>query len=651
MIKRFFLTILLLFGLFINYSPAQPRELIERESALVAKRAEEIVGWLPSKAQALLPSIDDRQTWDKIAQMGKISGLPREMEKAIGAKLPELTEELYLEYSVNGNRTRCQNVMGKRHYRIYNFLLAECIENKGRFLPEIERLLNEYCSEKSWVLPAHDSGNKTYYDQETTVDLASSAFSWDLAATARILDSRLSDPVRKRVAENLEKRCFLPFEKSVKTGSPRLWWIRGRNNWNAVCLAGVTGAAQAAIDDPVRRAWYAAAGEHFSSYSMQGFTSDGYCSEGLGYWSYGFGNYVELSEILRRATCGKIDLMANDFAELVSRFPLRIRTMGNICAAFADCGARVQPPQGLTTFLAGYYGWTIPQFNDFDQFTRSPMYNPNKLGIYSLHPDFVPSKELIGTPIRDYFDVAGILVCRPCANPVAFSDQDKDYNKLAAGMKAGHNNELHNHNDVGSYTISYRNEPILFDVGGEVYTQRTFSKNRYVSKVINSWGHPVPMIDGVLQSTGAQARGTVTKTEFSEEKDLFAMDFKACYAVKGLESLTRTFVYNRADNSLTITDEFQFAAGVEKTFNDALTTIWDAQRDGSRILVGPQGKRLAAEITVETKTAEGTAKSIDWNYTSELCNEDQGSQVGAKRLGIVLPPLNNGKVTITVRPE
>ena len=42
---------------------------------------------------------------------------------------------------------------------------------------------------------------------------------------------------------------------------------------------------------------------------LKGFTPDGYCGEGTGYWNYGFGHYVLLSEEIRLATGGQIDLL------------------------------------------------------------------------------------------------------------------------------------------------------------------------------------------------------------------------------------------------------------------------------------------------------------------------------------------------------
>ena len=66
-------------------------------------------------------------------------------------------------------------------------------------------------------------------------------------------------------------------------------------------------------------------------------------------------------------------------------------------------------------------------------------------------------------------------------------------------MKGGHNAEMHNHNDVGSYTVVIGDQPVLADPGTEIYTKRTFTEHRYDSPVLNSYGHPVPVIGGQLQ--------------------------------------------------------------------------------------------------------------------------------------------------------
>src|ERR1019366_1830240 len=104
------------------------------------------------------------------------------------------------------------------------------------------------------------------------------------------------------------------------------------------------------------------------------------------------------------------------------------------------------------------------------------------------------------SPVRSFFPGGGVLIARtaPDAQP-----------PFAVCLKGGNNDEPHNHNDVGSFSVVAGNEMVVCDPGGEVYTKRTFGPHRYESKVLSSFGHAVPVIGGQLQRTGAAARGVI----------------------------------------------------------------------------------------------------------------------------------------------
>lgn len=55
-----------------------------------------------------------------------------------------------------------------------------------------------------------------------------------------------------------------------------------------MCLAGVTGAALALLPDKEERAYFVAAPKSITCMGMKGYADDGYCSEGVGYYNYGF---------------------------------------------------------------------------------------------------------------------------------------------------------------------------------------------------------------------------------------------------------------------------------------------------------------------------------------------------------------------------
>ena len=132
-----------------------------------------------------------------------------------------------------------------------------------------------------------------------------------------------------------------------------MWWLTVTNNWNAVCLANVTGTALALIERPEEKAFYVAAAEKYITNFLSGFTEDGYCSEGIGYWNYGYGCFVRLGHMLQGATGGQVDLFAipkarsaglfapdGDHSRRISGFR---RLLGRVNTEPRDHGLRVSP--------------------------------------------------------------------------------------------------------------------------------------------------------------------------------------------------------------------------------------------------------------------------------------------------------------------
>ena len=133
----------------------------------------------------------------------------------------------------------------------------------------------------------------------------------------------MSAPTRRLLRENLDRRIFRPFRDMVEGRAKEIYWLRATHNWNAVCLAGVTGSALATLDSREDRAFFVAAARYYIQNFLRGFTPDGYCSEGLGYWNYGFGYFAMLSEAIRQATDSKIDLLADPAARGPAFFGVR----------------------------------------------------------------------------------------------------------------------------------------------------------------------------------------------------------------------------------------------------------------------------------------------------------------------------------------
>lgn len=597
-------------------------------------RVAEWAAMLPKTPQGGGRPITDRAAWDEIAQAREFRDVIRSAERLLNEPIAEVPDDLYLEFSRNGNRTRYQRAAGRRHGRVGRLVLAECLENRGRFLPAIEEAIAAVAEEKTWVLPAHDRALENFRGTTVEIDLVSSAMAWELATAAYWLGDRLSEDTRKLIQSELERRAFQPFEGYMVRGQPKLWWPVGDNNWNSVCLAGVTGAAMAAIESPERRARFAAAAEAYVQNFLKGFTSDGYCSEGMGYWNYGFGHYILLSETLQQATGGRVDLLADPKVRPVAEFARRLEIMPGIFPAFADCHVGARPDGVIMAFLSRRFGWGMKEVEDRGLLLASGASGSLfEIGVYGFPNSASASPTADGAgekSPRDWFSEAGILICRP-----------RDQEGLAAALKGGHNAEQHNHNDVGSFVVALGGQTPLLDPGAEVYTERTFSGRRYESKLLNSYGHPVPRIGDVLQSSGRSAQAKVVKTEFTDDADTLVLDLASAYKVPGVEKLQRTFVFSRGGaGSLTVTDEVELESA--QPFETALVTLskW-SQAGDNRLLVGEGKSRV--EVQIDTAGQAFTVRA-------EEINEDRNGELPT-RLAIALQkPVKEAAVRLTIRP-
>jgi len=602
-------------------------------------RVEELVRLLPESPRGVGRPIGDRAAWQAVAQAPQFRDVVRRAEKLLSQPMPELTDDIYLDYSRTGNRTRGQRVISQRHSRMPALVLAECLENRGRFLPAIETAIRAVCFEKSWTLPAHDRSLRNFRGEINDIDLHVAGDSWELATADYWLGDKLSPEIRKLIRSNLERRTWTPFESYVTTGKPSMSWPKTTNNWNAVCLAGVTGSALAGIESRQRRAFFVAAMEHYIQNFLSGFTPDGYCSEGVGYWNYGFGHYVMLAETIRQATGGKLDMMESPKVRQIALFGRRIEILPGIYPAFADCHVGSSPQVPLMAFLSRRFQLGLKDIEvEGLLLSIGPSHSLFELGLFGFanSASECPAAQAadVGQPLRDWFSEAGILICRPLSN--------SGHTPFGVALKGGHNAEHHNHNDVGSFVVALGKATPLVDPGSEIYTARTFSKNRYDSGVLNSFGHSVPRVAGQLQREGRSAAAAVLKTEFTDKADTFVMDIHTCYNVKPLKRLLRTFIYSREGaGSLTVIDEVELDS--PQDFGTALITFSRWKRLApNRLLVGDGRGAVQVEIAADGGDIEIKAEEI---------KEDLPGGRIPTRLGIDLTkPAARATIKLTIRP-
>ena len=599
------------------------------------KRIDEIEKMLPEGPAGFGKPYQDRAFWGNPKTLARIGKVVPTAEGLLKKEFPAWSDELYLEFSKCGKRPPGEAMMSTRSNWLSPLVLAECVENKGRFLPTINKILAEFVKEPTWVMPAHDRDLKNFHRTAYSIDLRSSTFAASLAEALYLLGDKVDPAVRRSVMDAIEQRVFSPLQATLETGKGHGWLGSKsspvQNNWNAVCLGGAVGAARTILPDRHRRAVFVAAAEHYSIYYINSFKDDGYCDEGPGYWNYGFGSYVDLREILIDATGGKIDLFANPKIANCAIYGARIQLMDRFVPPFADCrfGSKIGSHlvaycnQALHLGLSGYPEIASLGGNNLSsQFmTISPLAARNE--------DGQPAKNPIGN--YSFFDKAGVLVCRPDAGSSC---------RLGVAIKAG-GNSSHSHNDVGSFAVALGNEQPVGEPGGPyAYDDKTFGPERYRRKILNSFGHPVPVVGGQLQIDATKAKPVVTKTRFLSETDEITIDMKPSYQVPELIKLERSMRYSRKGAGfVVIEDEVEFSKPMD--FEIALPTHGSWKKINPTTIQFASGKE---KLTAVIKCAE------EFEIIPEIIDE-MGNPAFA-RLGVKLKkPVTKATVTVTLTPS
>ena len=214
----------------------------------------------------------------------------------------------------------------------------------------------------------------------------------------------------------------------------------------------------------------------------------------------------------------------------------------------------------------------------------------------------------------------------------------------AVAIKAGHNEENHNQNDIGSFVLHVEGENLLTDPGRGLYSRHYFGPNRYDNIFANSYGHSVPRVGGELQAPGREHRGELTevKAEAKDEVKLRVVEFSRAYPVAQLTQAIRTLAVEN-QGTVILTDTFEFT-GAGQQIEEAFVTWGEVVAHGptAAIHCGKHTLRLAIEEPVGARFA---VESL-----AEACRANHREGV-LKRLTFVVPPAAQSQARVRMTVE
>ncbi|KDO35462.1 hypothetical protein SPRG_00309 [Saprolegnia parasitica CBS 223.65] len=579
---------------------------------------QDLIAVLPDAPASYARPCADRSYWQPLvaANAALVRATRARATAQLASGMPPWDATAYELYFKTGNRLAGQDMMNRRHTYVSNLFLAECFDMTGTFLAALDASLLSLATQRTWVLAAHDPKRLVYDDQDVFVDLNAAKVSSLLATTLTLLPTELSVATRDAVSNQLQRRTLQPMlDRTIGSTAP-FWWQVGESNWNAVCWNGMASALLASLPSKSDRATVLLALAEQSEHYLASFGRDGYGTEGVAYFNYGFQEFAELREVVCAQTNGLLDLFALPNVDAISHAPAYFEMRSHHVAAFGDArlDARFLP------HLLDYVQWT---YGESSKPTSPRRFNSTLPGTFmalsiplsTARACSVRQSPIAITPdpLRHIFPAAHVAVLRG----VSATDFDVTF-------KVGGNGG-HSHNDMGSFAIVLNGANVLGDVGGpKYYDAKTFGPDRYKSPLMNAYGHPVPVVMGQLQLEAVRAQAmhpfSLRTDLLSDAQDVVSTDLAAAYNVSELQSLNRSVALVRSPGNghVRISDTITMQPGTAVDVESVLTTVgvWAPTSNTSGVVTMPSGIRVTVTVSASAPfTLSATALSsygVSW---------------------------------------
>ena len=574
----------------------------------------------PSSRWHPFPKISERERWNALAPAVRAAYV-REAEKLIHTDWQTPKATTFLEFVRTGNRSRYQAVSYGRRQQLATLVLAECIEGKGRFTDDIINGIWTICEESYWGVPAHvgmqRAGAGLPDVEEPTVDLFAAETGSLLAWTYYLLKDSLdavSPLVSARIRYEVDRRI-----NAVNLARDDFWWMgftdRTVNNWNPWICSNWLATVLILEDDPELRARAVHKIMRCLDRFVVTYDDDGGCDEGPSYWGRAGGSLFDCLELLRLSTGGDVDVFAHPRIREIGRYIMRAHIHASWFVNFADASARLHPDAAVVYRYGKAIGdTTMMQFGAAlaagQKLGEGIM--PGQHGILArVLPALFVLDELQRTSphdpfIRDsWFPGIQVMIARSQAGSPA---------GLFLAAQGGHNDESHNHNDVGNFVVALDGEPVIIDVGVETYTAQTFSSDRYSIWTMQSTFHNVPAINGIPQKAGRAYAARQVLYQADDAAATLSMDLAAAYPGEaGARSWHRTVTLERG-NAVVIRDAYDLRF-MHEPVRMTLMTCREPDITGRGTVVlppAPDGVRAkTAEILYDPDLFTVRTESID----------------------------------------
>lgn len=460
--------------------------------------------------------------------------LVQEGERYLHFDYPVIRATDFMHFKRTGNRVAYENLYFARRHALCALVLAECVEHQGRFLDDIINGIFTLCEESSWVLPPHNSYERSepqYILPDSSrpvLDLFACETGAALACVYYLLSEELdqiSPFICMRIRQELQTRIITPYLNK------HFWWMGKEDepmcNWTVWCTQNVLLSAFLIPlpEDSRKQIFHKAALS--CDYFLKDYGDDGCCDEGAQYYRHAGLCLFGAMDIFNHITDGAFaPLYQWDKIKNIACYLWNVHVNDKYFFNFADCSA-IAGRAGVREYLFGKAtaqdALCLFAAKDF-QAAGGPLYTDevNQIHLfYRLQTIFTYAEIMeqdTGVPLQHndiYYPSVGLFIAH---SP-----------HLSLAVKAGDNNDSHNHNDTGSFTLYKDGKPVFADIGVESYTEKTFSSRRYEIWTMQSCYHNLPTINGMEEKDGAEYRATNVAVRLEGELPEISMELSTAY--------------------------------------------------------------------------------------------------------------------------
>ncbi len=555
---------------------------------------------IPLKDWHPYPTYSKPEGFEKIPETVRQAYI-KSAEKELDKEWPLFPATIFLEFVRNGNRSNYERLSFNRRKRLATFVLSETFERQGRFMDEIVNGIWAICEESFWGIPAHNKRQGLPDIDQPIVDLfaaeTGSLMAWIHYLMAPELD-QINPLITKRMIAETDRRILTPYLEHTDWGWMGFNWrnrsgyMRPVNNWNPWINSNIISCALLLEQDPQRRIKILYKTMDSIDNFTQPYPPDGGCDEGPSYWGRAAASLYDCLELLYQASNGKINIFDEPLIINMGSFITKAYISQPYFINFADASAKMS----INAPIVFRYGKAINNkammtFAAFEAQAQD-MGGKTLSGSFGVLNRVLPAlfavNELLTTqPVQPFIRDVWL----PDIQVMTARSYHNSNESFYVAAKGGHNDESHNHNDVGTFIVYADGKPVLIDAGAQTYTAKTFSNQRYELWNNQSAYHNLPTINGVMQKEGHLYMAKDVRYSSSDQSAQLNLDISTAYSSDAfVESWQRSITLNRGKN-VSIIDNFELSQLIEPLTLNFLTPLeTDLSKSGKIILSEGTGK-------------------------------------------------------------